>query len=504
MRRIFSCLLEFDAALEPQARAVTRSWISAPWGGWPKDLSAVAGCHRPDEHTIVRWRSLASSTGGDSLREVVVDEPFPGDLSLRRQTTIQTGREGPSGFAHVEVSLRSVDPLLSGSLVYENGPPLVVANLVQHVACVDAGRKLTVTAEEVASESAARLGRLVMDPAGRLPVLVLVLDHCFDRATADATAQHAAGLAHVLVVRREAVDAVSAAAGVDIQAGILAQLWWADRRAVLGHVHREWFRLPDAAPSREGAPCWPILRKLIAAAAFRIDPPPMTARLRAESTRLRIAELEERARSGTFDAELLTAYERDLARLEEAEELLAVAELEAQRTREDLNGLLAAFDQAVASAAPPIHEPAAVVASLNDAVRQAKASCQHLVFLDQALDSAERWVFRRPDVVLRAFLTLDSLAAGWQRGELDQPWLVAALAAGVPWKPAISETARQQYREDYVRTYDGQEVLLGPHLSWGNTNANAVRAYLYIDEHHRTLVIGHVGEHLRDTTKPHR
>ena len=45
---------------------------------------------------------------------------------------------------------------------------------------------------------------------------------------------------------------------------------------------------------------------------------------------------------------------------------------------------------------------------------------------------------------------------------------------------------------------------MGPHLAWGTTTSNAVRAYLYLDRERRKVVVGHVGEHLRDPTQPHK
>lgn len=105
--------------------------------------------------------------------------------------------------------------------------------------------------------------------------------------------------------------------------------------------------------------------------------------------------------------------------------------------------------------------------------------------------------------MLAALTTVDDLARAWREGELDGPFLVAARAAGLPWRSDISKTARSQFRKDYVRTYGGEEVLLGSHLAWGNAPDNALRVYLYLDRTTRTIVVGHVGRHLRDTSNPH-
>jgi hypothetical protein len=85
---------------------------------------------------------------------------------------------------------------------------------------------------------------------------------------------------------------------------------------------------------------------------------------------------------------------------------------------------------------------------------------------------------------------------------VGRSFAVACKEAGLDWKPDISDTAKTRYRQHYTRTYDGEEVLLGPHLSYGGgsaANARVARIYCYLDKDRRKVVIGHAGEHLPDT-----
>lgn len=239
-----------------------------------------------------------------------------------------------------------------------------------------------------------------------------------------------------------------------------------------------------------GTPAWPVVRTIFGVAAFRLGPPALTSQLEAESALQRIRAVEARTTASTTDAEMLQAWEADLVSLERAQRNYAYVELENERIQNDLNALLAAFDLAVADAA-------------KQAVKLAIERCENLEFLPEANRSAEAWQFQRPEVVLDALRTLDALAGSWRDGGLTGPFMVAARAAGLPWRPAISRTAQTQYRDDYLRRHRDGEVMLGPHLAWGNSPDNALRIDLHLDRDNRTVVVGHVGRHLRDTSNPH-
>jgi hypothetical protein len=481
-----------------------RLWANDRWPGWPPEMLANDGAVRIDGETTVQWRTLSSPTA--AVREIVVDEPFAAADAMRQRTTMLVGWEGVRAFVHIEVALRSLDVALMGKVVFDNEPPGVIAALVQDLRALDAASQVTSSAIPLGHADAARFGKLIMDPARRLPVLLFVLDPLFDQSQADGAARALAGLSHTFTIGRDQLPVLAEQSGIAPQVGVSAQLWWANREAIHGDVNAQWFRGTELGPSYGGLPAWTVLRTVFGAAAFRLSNPSITAKLAAERTRRRIEQLERREQRGELDDEVIAAYESDLIALDSAERRVVELENEVERLQDDLLGMISSFDAAVGAErdeqVPGTDE--FVPVTLAEAVKLAAERCTHLVFLDGAITSAVAWNFRRPGLVLDAFRKLDRIVERWQQDELHGGFTLAAKTAGLPWVPAISQTAQTQYREDYERTYEGDEIVLGPHLAWGNTADNALRAYFYIDRARRTVVVGHVGEHLRDTTKPHR
>jgi len=509
VRKIYAASLYFtdgpsDAL--PKARAYVRRWVSLPWGGWPSGHSPVEGAFTAEDDSTVRWRTLE----GDAARmwELQVDEPFGEDASMRQQTLLQIGHDCGSGFAYAQVSLRSIDDALTGGVIYENAAPDIMQTLVQQVECSDGERALSTSAWEITRSQEPAFSQLLVEPRRRLPVLLFVSDAVFSGQQATEVARSLAGLAHVAVVRRESLRNMVERTGLDIPDGVSAYLWWATTSSKLPLRRPQWFRGDALAPSQWGVPAWPIARTIFSVAAFRLSPPALGSQLEADSTLRRIRALEEKAKSPTADTELLKAWEADLVSLEHSQRENAQLALENERLQNEVNALLAEFDNAVTAAAETTTDRARerelpTPSSLAEAVRMASGICPHLVFLPEAFRSAEAWQFPRPEVALAALHTLDRLAGAWNDGELPGAFMVAARAAGLPWRPTISRTAQTQYRADYTRRFGDQEIILGPHLAWGTTPENALRIYVHLDRDTRTVVVGHVGRHLRDTSNPH-
>ena len=114
---------------------------------------------------------------------------------------------------------------------------------------------------------------------------------------------------------------------------------------------------------------------------------------------------------------------------------------------------------------------------------------------------------------------VDSLIAMGERVRMgvDAESLTAAIATaaerlarsarrcGLDWAGGVSDTAVQKFARDYVREVDGRQIVLGPHLRMSGGN-RLLRIYCALDETPgpvggppvRRLIVGHVGEHLRD------
>ncbi len=149
---------------------------------------------------------------------------------------------------------------------------------------------------------------------------------------------------------------------------------------------------------------------------------------------------------------------------------------------------------------PSDEEPASVA----EAVRIAARRCTNLVFLKEARDAAAASNFRRPNKVLDDLVALDAVVGRWRAGELRGGLKAAFPEHGLTgYRSGVSQTAHTSYRADYTRDYQGETVLLGPHLRSGiGAPSEILRIYWYEDPRERTFVIGYVGCKLRDKSNP--
>lgn len=159
----------------------------------------------------------------------------------------------------------------------------------------------------------------------------------------------------------------------------------------------------------------------------------------------------------------------------------------------------AAAPEAVADAGPP----PTVLAALERAATQA----EHLVFTDDARESAADSPYRRPAEILDALGKLDVLAGRYaDPGGFGRSLTQAATELGLTYKGDVSELARSRNPHAYSATWDGHRLDLGPHVALGSGSGAGFIARIYLHvadgtgEVPRGLYVGHVGRHLPDTT----
>lgn len=493
----------------PVARAVVRHWASHDRGGWPSHLPPTQGQWDAPDGAVLTWRTLTSPPS--RLWVLTVDEPFRADLTLRWRTVVHVGADDDGTVVHLRKGLVSTSPNLSGTVAFEITAPPVVAALVDRLAVYDAGRQLGSVPMGV--QGAGQIRELLLNGGRRLPVAVLI-DQPHD---APQIARALAGLAHVVPATIDhAYDDQLAGFSLPVFTGSAALYWPARNRD--GSPKRILFRPDELAQTSAGLPAWPLIRTVYATSAFRIPTPPLEAALEAEEVRARIREVEARLRGATPNDELtdlLTAWEKDLRALERTRSELLAARAEAQAARDDLSALLEAFDESVATAAsrrvarhaPSEPRSSRTPRSMLEAIEFAAEDTEHLVFLPEAFSSAEASPYGRPGDVYEDLVALDRLVARWRADNLPGGFTPAAAAAGLPWRPDISATARNQFGEDYARTLpDGRRVLLGPHLRYGGDAPpdRHCRVYLWLDRENRQVVVGYAGRHLRDAHNRHR
>jgi len=142
------------------------------------------------------------------------------------------------------------------------------------------------------------------------------------------------------------------------------------------------------------------------------------------------------------------------------------------------------------------------IKSVKDAVDLAARYINNdcLVFLHTAYVSAERSQYKNPVEIFKALMCIYYVATLYHMEVTG--FNAHNLFSEYEYRPDISQTANGKYKNDYERTYDGKDIMLGPHIGKGRGSSNDMfRIYWYVDKDRRKYVIGHIGEHLKDDTK---
>lgn len=504
MRRIYACLLELadPASAAPRvARALTKRWVGRSYGGWPEHAPEL---WQPGPGVTVRWRLLEPTDGPDEAFELVWTRPHAGDPTLWRRATVQITTTAADGRVLVMEQLESADPKVRTAPPARFRPPDLVGELVREVACVDGGWRVEPAVQRIDASRAADLDAFVRGDR-RLPVVLAAPgDDDVVRADVARFAADLAGLAHVVVLA--GVDAVRAfdgelGAGRGAPPGGVRLLWPAWRSSDSPAQHPSWRAEEVVGPDGPRGRIAEVLVELVVeAATLRVEGDPLVERLarrqelldqherRRELTGLRAAVADDRAAA----EELIAEYQAELTR---SDEQVYALEQSLERERE----LRERFEQGYLTLATgDVEPPVGTGETLADVVRRAKTTRPHLVVLPEAERSAAEWRFDRTDLLDADLARLDSVAADWAAGRLRSDFASAARERGLDWVRDVSATAKQKFAEDYLRTYRGRPVLLGPHLR--RDGRQIVRVYCYLDEAERRVVVGHVGRHLRDRT----
>jgi hypothetical protein len=187
-------------------------------------------------------------------------------------------------------------------------------------------------------------------------------------------------------------------------------------------------------------------------------------------------------------------------------EQLATERERDRQTIGELSRLLAAADTET-DGAPTEEAAEEPPATVLEAVERAADEATHLRFAPRAFETAADSPFRRPGLVLKTLRQLDQLAAKFAAGDMGMSLSQAAAGLGITqYKQGVSELARTRYEKDYTFTYEGRDLLVGPHVGLGSGSGAAFVARIYLHAHEggdgleRALIVAVVGRHLPDTT----
>jgi DNA-binding ferritin-like protein len=218
------------------------------------------------------------------------------------------------------------------------------------------------------------------------------------------------------------------------------------------------------------------------------------------------AEPAEPARDNGREAELL----EELAGAERfadalTDQLHEAHDRIAERDRQ-IGELRLALGRVGAEGEEPAHEHAPEPATVLEAVELAGEPCPHLVFAPRAFESAADSPFGRPGLILENLERLDQLAERYLEGDIGGKVSELAFSLGLNWRGGISERTRTRHGKEYSFTYEGRTFELGPHVRIGSGQGAGAIARIYLALHPgdaelpRSVIVGHVGRHLPDST----
>lgn len=531
MQTIYATHLPLPAELGPAAldRAVeaVAGWLRDRFDVTPSPLSG--GSFRTAD-VIIEWESLFGEAGG--LVGFEIDQPDPEDAMWRWRTHIDIGVEAGQAWLRIRVGLFSPrEGLVTRPKVAPHRPP-VVRRVVDRLDVRIDGRRIgqpwVLTVPEVPAYV-----KFLTSRERRLPVLAISHDSegepFLDRARA---ADRLLGLAHVVEVDLQSSYAVTDAIGKSLScySGAVRMYWPGFAVGDDPYFHRAYVGGSLAYLGREGmgGELFDTLGRL---SALSIAEPELRRRLRREAhahtsaaaaaqAAVARASLARPIGSGPVVdpvdravwLDLVADHERQQRRVAELESDLFEARLEIDALRDERDNAEAharsvditeTFSpprprSAAGRVQPPVPIEDFVPESVIEAVRVARERCRHLLFLEESFTSAAVSTYDDPERVLANLLLMEQIGDDWVSGELTDGPHEAFQQRCSGYHGAL-HGAQLPNVEQYVRSYEGRRITLGPHIARGHgADKSILRIYWYLDEARKRIVIGHVGGLIRE------
>lgn len=511
MQDLYSCALVFKGdpgAVFDEVQARIAEWVGKTYGEPARLTSELTGEWLPEQGVEVRWETLVPPDGHSarwacSWRRPLSDD---GEVQLTTKARVQRTREGSSAwFRQVASStVRAVRPV-----EFRWTRPPIVRTLLREQRVIADGRQLLDEPWMIDEAGVARdLLPLLLNPNRTLPLVVVTTPMDDDEPLVDDSkmAGLLGGIAHVARLSgKGATFALTDAVGKPRAAydGAVRLYWpgFSKDADVLRHPLFQRRDIQEMQRNRMSV-AEHLLQQIGAAAAlhrvetwFDRDYDLIDARARKKQRRALREGFRDR---GTPDEILRLIDDYEAANDEFAvENERLMGEVEAARTRimeledelERKHLELKRRTQAARAGGPT---------SVYEAVSLAREDCSHVIFLQPALESAWDSPYQQPERVYDALIAMDEIAQRYASNELPEGLAKAFDSKGIDFAADISESAQEMFREEYVREYEGREILLGPHLRFGvGSPAKMLRIYFFRDDVKRKFVIGHIGGHLR-------
>ena len=507
MRRTYTCRLEFAEAggRDPiTARALTKQWLGKQYEHWPENAESP---WLPSPGVSIEWRVLNDPERGDEVFDLAWSRHAGSDPTLVWRTSVRIAVAAHDlGNIIVSEQVESAMPKVREVTIGTVTPPGLVGELLKAIHFVDGGSRVQPAPVNMSADLVTALGAFVGCDR-KLPVVVVAPDaHGVVHADANGYARELAGLVHVvLLLSPSAVDALTEELGSDhsVSPGGV-RLFWPDwRSSDAASRHRAW-RDEDVKGPR-------VLEELrglvIPAGALRIEDDPLVARLArarpAAELRARREEREaarsEKSKSSAAAETLIVQHETEIQgyqdELSEADERFVDLEVLLDKARSDYQRALDWYSLAATQGRT---DGGQAMSKAVDVIKRAAEELPHIVVLPEAIKSAKAWQYDKTDTLWEDLVNVEAIATAWERGGLRGSFGEACTERGLDWTNFVSESARLKYGTSYARTYEGQEIVLGPHLRYGGRQL--FRIYFYLDDERHRVVMGHAGGHLKDST----
>lgn len=510
-RLLYACRFEVPAAAGlDQVVAAYRDWLV----GHYRDRRGIAKFSfepsRSGEATDLPAKHSLLSTvyEADSGRAVRIRWSFPddNDEGLSWSNEVRIGQfDDRCGVEHL-IYIESVEyNVAPAKLLF--GSPRVVRDICTKAPVFVGDMQIQAAPYVLQQDGLADLIALLTSELRRLPVVLLSPYARGDANLIDAAelARNLAGVAVVVDVEDPEVTwdfADEVGRQLSCFNGAARIYWPGFSKAADPRGHRLFFgawieQVGPAVASRT------IERAIFAVASFRFVPDQRIVDvIRTVEAAQRQKQLEEKKATGD---DFWDDYERDLARLDEANEKIRALESENANLRANqqvfLSGALAPEDSVEAAEYGDLS-----FSSVADAVKAAAERFSNLEFLETAHSAAAESPFQRPADVFEALGDLDEIVDAWGKrreekgsgGDLlqhlrDRGW-------GKRSSMHISDTTKGKFRAHYEFEYQGKRQLFEPHITIGAGDPNSCASIHFLfDQAREKMIIGHVGKHLPNT-----
>lgn len=407
-------------------------------------------------------------------------------------------------------------------LAFQLGRPAVIDTIVQQFHCSVSGVPVQTAARVIGDDDVDDLvSGLLLSPERHVPVVAVSVDGYTDRAlvNADELQKSVLGFASVVSLKDKwAAFRLTDAVGKPLSCyNGAVRMYWPGLT-----LTSDPFDHPLFLPGRLLAPGRSISQDLfrflnsIASFRFREGKPIADARAIVENRRAQ--ELDEIrkavARGGLDAAEMEKALERawdeeNRLRSELAERDARISDLTDQLDAQK-QVWAAIRDEAQSAARAPAQVESKATSgfeSVAEAIAAAKGDfcgpAKPLVLLERAEKTAAESPYKQPDKVYEVLKALHDIGEKWKKnkGALGPDgWRGALEKEGFIYKPAISQTTRTKWGDEYTFKYNGDKLLFEEHVTLGAGDPNTCASVHWIlDKKNWVVVVGHCGRHLPNT-----